>query len=96
MIAFSAKVSPGLWRQLGVAYLRYVPLAAIDAAVALLLRWATESLESRLLTLIAIVVGVLLATALVVGLARKAFAEEFRLLRTILSLLPGGRRFHSD
>ncbi|HEY0373739.1 MAG TPA: lipopolysaccharide biosynthesis protein [Amnibacterium sp.] len=93
MIAFSAKVSKGLWAQLGVAYLRYVPLAAVDVALGLLARSVTEPfVDSRLLTLLAVVVAVLAGTALVVGVARRAFAEEIALIRTIASLLPGIRR----
>ena len=76
MIAFSAKVSRGLWALLGVAYLRYVPLAAVDVGLALLAQWGTEPLESRLLTLIAVIVAVLAGTAAVVAIARRAFAEE--------------------
>ncbi|MGN6743161.1 MAG: lipopolysaccharide biosynthesis protein [Amnibacterium sp.] len=92
MIAFSAKVSRGLWAQLGVAYLRYLPLAAGVIAVAVLLRWATEPLHSLVATLAAIVLGVLAATALVVLVGRRAFAEEASMLGTIAGLLPGMRR----
>jgi PST family polysaccharide transporter len=93
MIAFSATVSKGLWAQLGVAYLRYVPLAAVDVALGLLARSVTEPfVDSRLLTLVTVVVAVLAGTALVVAVARRAFAEEIALLRTIASLLPGIRR----
>ncbi|HEV7623383.1 MAG TPA: lipopolysaccharide biosynthesis protein [Amnibacterium sp.] len=92
MIAFSATVSRGLWAQLGLAYLRYIPLALIDVAVALLAHWAVEPLGSPPLTLLAVVVAVVAGTAIVVLAARRAFGEEAALLRTIVSLLPGVRR----
>jgi O-antigen/teichoic acid export membrane protein len=88
MVHFSAQVSEGLWRRLGWTYLRYVPLAVLAVGAALLGRLVTVGAGSALLTLVAITGFVLLATAIVLVVGHRAFAEELALLRMIAGLLP--------
>jgi O-antigen/teichoic acid export membrane protein len=88
MVHFSAQVTKGLWRRLGRAYLRYIPIAVLAVGAALLGRLVTAGAGSALLTLVAVTGLVLAATALVLVVGRRAFAEELSLLRTIAGLLP--------
>lgn len=92
MIHFSATVSKGLWRELGKAYLRYVPVAVLAVGAALLGRLVSGAAGSPVLTIVTVTSFVLLATLAVVAVGRRAFSEELALLGTIAGMLPFKRR----
>ena len=85
MIGFSARVSPGLWRQLGTAYLRYIPLALAGIAGGLAARWATHRIDGHLIHLAAILIAVAVVSALIVLLMKRAFSDELRLASDLVN-----------
>ncbi len=84
MVQFSAQVAPGLWRVLGIAYLRYIPLALACIAGDVIAQFAMSGLHIPILRLIILGLSVLIAAAIVVLVLRQSFSDELSLVGTLV------------